>query len=266
MKEILFKKILKNINIKIIIFFMVIILFIIISAWNFLIASNIRSFSKDSKAKFESLKNWEQSIEESDNLESTKNRVEKINNDSHKLADEIISKQVPKKSENLKRYLVDYYDLNYKISLETIRMIDWSSSVNKTLKYSADLENIDTTSTETIVVSLEAIQKNTKNSLAELKEIKAPDSVRKFHNSFIISLEKVDGVYQKIIDAVKANNLDVLAEISGELSEIEINQKDIPQPWKIIEDEYQSDLIKLNSLEIMIEDEITKTKGTYFAF
>ncbi len=239
---------------------------LLILGYGFLSGKSIKNYAVNSQKMIDNTKDWDNLLDSEEDLSSMKNKIEIIKNNSDRYVVELGEGKKQKKIKQLNDNLIEYFTLVSNVSSETLDIIDWSIDIETATKNANVLSTLDSSSTETIVVSLELTKKNTENTISKLKKINPPASIKTFHNSFINTLSETTLIYQKLIDAIKTNNVDVLTSISSELSSIEIDFGDIPSPGETIESEFKSDIEKSNNLEKDIQTEIDLLKNTIFSF
>lgn len=241
------------------------------AGYGFYNGMRVKAYAKDAQRMIDGVKEWEKSLDNLDfekDLAEIKTKIAQVKTDSEKNLTELNAKGAPGKAKNLEKDLKDYFTTAKEVAGEAGEMIDWAAEVQKVTKGLENLSSSSATSTEAMVADMEKQQAEMKKAQENLKKMTPPDSVKEYHDVLVSLLDDVIKLYDQTIAALKTGDINALMTLSTSSSTssmIEKSQKLEGSDQKI-EDSFDEDSKKLDSLESTIYTEIGELKNVTFSF
>lgn len=240
-----------------------------IAGWGVYNGMRTKAYAKDAQTMMDGVKEWEKSLEDLDfekDLAEIKTKIAKVKTDSENNLAKLNASSAPGKAKNLEKDLKEYFTTSKSLAEEAGELVDWAAEVQKVVKSMESLSGTSTASTEAMIADLEKQQKELEEAQKKLEKMTPPDSVKKYHDVLVELLDEVVDVYDKMIPALKNNDMSALMSITADTSSITEKSKEIEESDKDLESTFKDDSEKLDKLETTIYTEIGSLKNINFAF
>lgn len=234
--------------------------------YGFYNGNQIKKYATNNETMYNQTKKWDKSITDAKDAQEMKTRIEKVKSDSEKFLAAVEKTPAPAKEAQLKSNLREFYTLSKKLAGEMSDVVDWAIEIENVSKDMAGLATLDTSSVDAMITSLEKAKVDINQSLAKLDKMKVPTSIATQHAAMKDAFRQLIAIYDRIIVALRNNDLNALSTISSETSSVSSAFNDVEDTDKTIEKTYKADVDRLDSLDLLITADIEKYKNVGFSF
>lgn len=227
----------------------------------------VKSYAKKAEFIYNGTKKWNEDDLNNSDFASSKTAVKKVADDSAKYLNELNAIQAPGQAKTLDTNLKEYFTKSKKVADYAFDLMGYLEQIERISKiYSDSFSSTAATTPEAMVTELEQQKTQMQQALADLDKINVPESMKVAHASFRKMIADTIPLYDQMITALRANDLNGLMNVSTSALTGTAEGLESVNPETSLEKDLGNDTKRLNELEKQIPAEITKLKGTNFTF
>lgn len=234
--------------------------------YGFVQGVRIRSYAARAEKMYATVEKWGSKVEVAETSDEIKTLSDQVKADSEKYLAELNSKNAPKKEEDLKNNLIEYLTISNRLSKEISELTAWTTEIESLSQSFDSFSSLDSSTPEALIKSLEDAKVKLNETINNMETMEVPASIQEQHDALKKSLKEVVTLYDKLITALKKNDLAAISNIAGDFS---TSFDDISADSFSSEDltkAYDDDVKRLDELESLISADITKYKSTIFSY
>lgn len=234
--------------------------------YGFVQGVRIRNYAARAEIMYATVEKWGSKVEVAETSDEIKTLSDQVKADSEKYLAELNSKNAPKKEEDLKNNLIEYLTISNRLSKEISELTAWTTEIESLSQSFDSFSSLDSSTPEALIKSLEDAKVKLNETINNMETMEVPASIQEQHNALKKSLKEVVTLYDKLITALKKNDLAAISNIASDFS---TSFDDISADSFSSEDltkAYDDDVKRLDELESLISADITKYKSTIFSY
>lgn len=226
----------------------------------------IKKYALKSEGLFAETKNWEKQAKGFDGEpKKVKEELVQIQRYSKNALLEL-SKASPKRTESLRKDLQEYFRQSEKAAASAIEIVEWSVGIQDlSEKLTKSTTELDVSSPQNMTLSLENIKKEIDDTVLKMDKMDVPASLEKDQAELKKSFVELSVLYEKLITAIKTNDLASLSTSATEVAKLE-GEFDSEKFGQEIVTTFEKSEKELETLSSQINSEISALKRVNFSF